>query len=54
MFPIKVLGDNYSDGKCGHYNSRAGSVVDAANHTKGSDFMETAGTFTLVGVSMNR
>lgn len=27
MSPIKVLGDNYSDGKCSHYNSHAGSVV---------------------------
>lgn len=27
MFPIKVLGDNYSDGKCSHYNSHAGFVV---------------------------
>jgi len=27
MFPMKVLGDNYSDGKCSHYNSHAGCVV---------------------------
>lgn len=27
MFPIKVLGDNYNDGKCNHYNSHAELVV---------------------------
>lgn len=39
MFPIKVLGDNYSDGKCARHNRSCWVCCDATNHTKLDDFM---------------